>query len=130
MAWGKELTKEDLIKAGLNPDDLAEMKANGVKKADLDTLKSEMSTSVAEAIKNGLADLETRLGQPRQRTDEQQQQQQQQQDKPDEQTEFLTDPTAFVNKKIGQSVAFTAIQTTKMRMELAMDRAKASNPLF
>jgi hypothetical protein len=125
MAWGKELTAEDLKKAGLDPADLAELKEKGVKKADLESLKTEMTTSMTELIKNQFTELETKL-----KPAPVQQQQQQQQDPPDDNNDFLTDPTGWTKKQVGQSIAFTAVQTTKMRMELALDRAKATNPLF
>ncbi len=123
MAWGKELTKEDLIKAGLDPADLAELKANGVKKADLEALKTELgtslTTSMTELITNQFKEMEGRL-KPVKQND----QQQQQQDQVDEPTEFLTDPTAYINKKVGQAVGFAAINTTRMRMEMALERAR------
>ncbi|SRR6266496_373733 len=122
MAWNKELTKEDLIKAGLDPADLAEMKANGVKKADLDAFKTEMTTSIMDSIKTQFTELETKLrSQPKTEDDNKDQK-----DTQDDATEFLTDPTAYINKKVGQVVGYSAIQTTKMRMDLALDRAKSS----
>lgn len=122
MAFGRsELTKEDLIKAGFNPDDLAEMKANGVKKADLDTLKTELATSVTDMIKAQFSELETKLRTPPVVDDKGNKG-----DEVDEQTEWLSDPLAFINKKVGQSVAFSAVSSTKMRMDLALDRAKTT----
>lgn len=131
MAWNKELTKEDLVKAGLNPDDLAELKANGVKKADLDglkeSLKTELATSISEQIKNSFTELETKLkpattnnngGDNNNNNNNN--------NTVDDATEFLTDPTAYINKKTNQAALFSAVQATKMRMELAYDRAKAT----
>lgn len=126
MAWNKELTKEDLIKAGLNPDDLAEMKANGVKKADLDAMKTEMATSMTELIKNQFAELEGKLKPVKQENQDQNNNQNNQNNQVDEQADFMADPAAYVNKKMSQAVGFTAVQATKIRMDLALDRAKAS----
>lgn len=123
MAWNKELTKEDLIKAGLDPADLAEMKANGVKKADLDSMKTEFTTSLT-SITESLKALEAKIGQPVVKQDNSDNKDNA--DKPDEQTEFLTDPVGFTNKKMSQAVGYAALTSTKMRMDLALDRAKAT----
>src|SRR5258706_9589868 len=100
MAWNKsELTAEDLKKAGLDPADLAELKANGVKKVDLDALKTELSTSLntsmTELITNQFKEMEGRL-KPKETTTTSTV------DTVDEPTEFLSDPTAYINKKVGQ----------------------------
>jgi hypothetical protein len=131
MAWNKELTKDDLVKAGLNPDDLAELKANGVKKADLDglkdTLKTELSTSIAEQIKNSFAELETKFKPtPTNNNNNNNGNTNGNNEPADDSAEFLSDPTGYINKKAASSAAYTAIQTTKIRMDLAMDRAKAT----
>jgi hypothetical protein len=121
MAWNRqELTKEDLVKAGLNPDDLAELKAQGVKKADLETLKTEMTATVTDLIKAQFSELETKL------KPKPVEQQTENTEKPDEMTEYITDPVAFVNKKMGQVTGYAAITNTKIRMDLALDRAKAT----
>jgi hypothetical protein len=127
MAFGRnqELTAEDLKKAGLDPADLAEMKANGVKKADLDTFKTELSTSIAEQIKNSMQELETKLRpQPIKKEGEDQNNNNKDQ-QVDENADFYNSPTDYIKKQMNQGVAFTAIQTTKIRMDLAMDRARA-----
>lgn len=119
--WKKdELTAEDLKKAGLDPADLAELKANGVKKADLETLKGELATSMTELIKNQFAELETKLKPVPANKEENNE------ELVDEQMEYATDPVKFLNKKVGQSVGFAAVQNTKIRMDLALDRARAS----
>lgn len=123
MAWGKELTKEDLIKAGLDPADLAELKANGVKKADLETMKTELTTSIMDQIKNQFTELETKL-QPKPIVNNENNNNNE--EVVDEQMEYATDPVKFLNKKVGQSVGFAAVQNTKIRMDLALDRARSS----
>jgi hypothetical protein len=128
MAWGKELTKDDLVKAGLNPDDLAELKAKGVTKEELTAMETKITTSVTEALTKSLGELETRLRTPT-KTEETRTETTTTTTE-DDNTAFLTDPTGFVNKKVGQSIAFTAINATKMRMDLALDRAKMASPLF
>ena len=125
MAWNKELTKEDLVKAGLNPDDLAELKANGVKKADLDSLETKMTTSIMDSIKAQFTELETKL-KPVQRTEDQNNNNNNSNNQVDEQSEFLSDPVGFTNKKVNQSLAYSAIQNTKIRMDIALDRARGS----
>jgi hypothetical protein len=138
MAFGRaELTKEDLVKAGLNPDDLADMKANGVKKADLEAFQTTMATSIAEQIKNQFAELETKLTRPANNgnnnnngNDNNGNNNNGQQTNDEAFAEYVADPISYINKRVGQSVGFTAVQTTKTRMDLALDRAKSSNPLF
>ena len=127
MAWGKgELTAEDLKKAGLDPADLAELKANGVKKTDIETLKTELgtslTTSMTELITNQFKELEGKLKPVNNNNNNNNNNDNQ----VDENTEFLSDPAGFMNKKLNQSAAFTLVQATKMRMDLALDRAKSN----
>jgi hypothetical protein len=124
MAWNRqELTKEDLQKAGLDPDKLAEFQAKGVTKDELTAMETRIGTSVAETIKNSLADLETRLRTPTRKEGDDQQNQE---EKPDDQTAFITDPVGYVKNLVGQSVTYSAANNTKLRMDLALDRAKAT----
>lgn len=126
MAFGRqELTKDDLIKAGLNPDDLAELKANGVKKADLDTLKTELATSVTDMIKNQFAELETKLA-PKPIVNNNNNNKTAEEIAEEENAEMLSNPSAYVNKKLSQSVMFTATENTRLRMQIAYNNAKAS----
>jgi hypothetical protein len=133
MAWGKELTKEDLVKAGLNPDDLTELKAKGVTKEELTAMETKITTSVTEALTKSLGELETRLRTPTNKEGEGNNNNNNNNNNnqtEDDTAAFLTDAVGFVNKKVGQSIAFTAINATKMRMDLALDRAKMASPLF
>lgn len=120
MAFGK-ITKEDLIAAGLDPDKLATFQANGVTKADLEALKTEMATSltntVSDLIKTQFAELETKLKPtPVNKGNEGGEGGD---DKPDEQTEFLTDPVNFVKRQTAGVATAAAIEFKKMSREMA-----------
>src|ERR1700687_4230719 len=121
MAFGK-VTKEDLIAAGLDPDKLAEFQSKGVTKDDLaamsTALETKLTTTVTDLIKNSFAELEGKLRTPPKKEGDDNNNKNDD-NKPDEQTEFLTDPVAFVNKKSGAVYGAAAIELKKMTRDLA-----------
>jgi hypothetical protein len=121
MAFGK-ISKQDLVDAGLDPDKLKEFQEKGVTKEELTAMETRIGSSIAETLKASLGELETKLRTPIKKEDVVVDDK----DKPDEYTEMATDPVGFINKKVAQSVAFTAVTSTKQRMDYAWDRAKAT----
>lgn len=132
MAFGK-ITKQDLIDAGFDPDQLKDLREKGVTKDDLAAMKGELNTTVTELITNQFKELETKLtakggnndrgsdrsnnpdgngdrgGDPNNQVDEP--------------SEFLSDPTKFINKKVSNLGAAAAIEFKKMARQLAYDNA-------
>jgi len=128
MAFGK-ITKQDLIDAGLDPDKLAEFQASGVKKADLDALKTELATSVTDLIKAQFTELETKLKpQPIVNNNNNNDDDKNRQKTPEElemerQNEFLTNPTAYISKQVGGIAGAAAVEFKKMSRDLAYKEA-------
>lgn len=124
MAWrNSELTAEDLKKAGLDPALITELKEKGVTKEELAAMKNDITSSMTELITNQFKEMEGRLT-PKKVENNNDNNNNNNNNDVDEATEFMTDPTAFINKKVGQAVGYAAINATKMRMDLALDRAK------
>ena len=121
MAFGK-ITKQDLVDAGLDPDKIKEYQEKGVTKDDLTAmstaLEGKLTTTVTDLIKNSFTELETKLRTPVKKEGDDNNNQNRE-EKPDEQTEFLTDPVAFVNKKSGAVYGAAAIELKKMTRDLA-----------
>lgn len=119
MPFGK-ITKEDLIAAGLDPDKLAVFQASGVTKDDLTAmstaLETKLTTTITDQIRNSFTELETKLRTPPKKegseggNDD---------NKPDPQTEFLTDPVAYVDKKTNNVVIAAAVEFKRMSRDLA-----------
>ena len=121
MAFGK-ISKQDLIDAGLDPDKLSEFQSKGVTKDDLTAmstaLETKLTTTVTDLIKNSFSELEGKLRTPVKR-EENNNNNNNNDERPDEQTEFLTDPVNFINKKSGAVYGAAAIELKKMTRDLA-----------
>jgi hypothetical protein len=123
MAFGR-ISKQDLVDAGLDPDKLAEFQSKGVTKDDLTAmstaLETKLTTTVTDLIKNSFLDLEGKL-RPVSRGNENNNNNNNnnREETPDEQTEFLTDPVNFINKKSGAVYGAAAIELKKMTRDLA-----------
>jgi len=113
MAFGK-VSKEDLIAAGLDPDELKTsikaMKDGSATKEDLTNV-----TNALTAIQESFKTLEGKLNAQPPKKEETQVTE----EKPDEQTEFLTNPVDFINKKSGAVYGAAAIELKKMTRDLA-----------
>jgi len=135
MAFGK-ISKQDLIDAGLNPDDLAALKANGVTKADLEAIKTanEVNKTTLESLQNSITELSNVLkakptvtptnisGDNKTLTPEEIRAQNYE--------EFTSDPIGYIQKTVGGSSAFAAVEAKKIARQYAFDNAKASLPGF
>lgn len=121
MAFGK-ISKQDLVDAGLDPDKLSEFQTKGVTKDDLaamsTALEGKLTTTVTDLIKNSFAELEGKLRNPPKKEGEGNNNENRE-DKPDEQTDFLTDPVGFINKKSGAVYGAAAIEFKKMSRDMA-----------
>jgi len=117
MAFGK-VSKEDLIAAGLDPDELKTsikaMKDGSATKEDLTNV-----TNALTAIQESFKTLEGKLTANTNKNTNDDDKNKNIEEKPDEQTEFLTDPVAFVNKKSGAVYGAAAIELKKMTRDLA-----------
>jgi hypothetical protein len=126
MAFGK-ITKEDLKEAGLDPDKLATFQEKGVTKDDLISLKTELSTSVNDLIKQQFTDLETRLRTPVQRTenDDPNKKNQNIEEEVDAIT-FMEDPITHVRKEVNKVANQGAIDNKKMLYDFAYERLSST----
>ena len=117
MAFGK-VSKEDLIAAGLDPDELKTsikaMKDGSATKEDLTNV-----TNALTAIQESFKTLEGKLTANTNKNTNDDDKNKNIEEKPDEQTEFLTDPVAFVNKKSGAVYGAAAIEFKKMSRDMA-----------
>jgi hypothetical protein len=124
MAFGK-ITKQDLVDAGLDPDKLAEFQSKGVTKTDLETLgtslETKLTTTVTDLIKNSFAELEGKLRTPVKKENENGNNQNEgnRDEVIDDQTQFLTDPVGYVNKKTNGVVVAAAVEFKKMSRDMA-----------
>lgn len=113
MAFGK-VTKEDLVAAGLDPDEIK----NSLKAVkDGSATKEDMTnvTNALTAIQDSFKALEGKLNaQPEKKVE-----QKTEEEKPDPQTEFLTDPVAYVDKKTNNVVIAAAVEFKRMSRDLA-----------
>jgi hypothetical protein len=115
MAFGNsKVTKEDLIAAGLDPDEirnsLKAVKDGSATKEDIVSV-----TNALTAIQDSFKALETKFAQPVIKKDDTINNE----EKPDEQTEFITDPVSFINRKSGAVYGAAAIELKKMTRDLA-----------
>lgn len=131
MAFGgkDKLTKQDLIDAGFDPDLLKTLQEKGVNKDDLANMKKEildsLTPTITDLLKSGFTELENKLkpgnkggggngdGGNKDGNGE----------TVDENTEFITDPTAFINKKISTLGAAAAVEIMKTKRQIAIDSA-------
>lgn len=135
MAFGQKITKEDLVAAGLDPDKLSEFQKNGVTKTDLDTLKTELATSVTDLIKAQFTELETKLRTPVQQNTERHENSDNHQKTAEEieeerRTEFLTDPTTYITKQVQGVGAAAAIEFKRMSRDMAWRDLSRTLPCF
>jgi hypothetical protein len=127
MAFGnKKLEKQDLIDAGLDPDKLKEFQEKGVTKENLDALKTELTTTMSDLIKAQFTELETKLRTPVVNKKEEDDDK----EKPDDFTDFTTDPVGFVNKKANNVAYATAVEIKKTTRSIAYNNALATLPGF
>jgi hypothetical protein len=122
MAFGK-ITKQDLIDAGLDPDKLAQFQADGVTKTMLDSMKTELSTSILDQMKAGFAELENKLKPTPIIKDESGDNKD---DEPTEHEQFINDPTGFVTKKVDKLGNAAALEFKRMSRNLAYKNALTS----
>lgn len=131
MAFGNKgkITKEDLVEAGLDPDKLKEYVEKGVTKDMLDAVKTELTTSMTQTItdqlKAGFTELENKLkpttntnnnnnggnGNGNQNND----------DDLTDMDRFTSDPTKYVNDKVGSLEVRAAVEIMKTRRQIAYD---------
>lgn len=119
MAFGK-ITKEDLVAAGLDPDEIKlSLKAANEGKATKEDVTN--ITTALTAMQEALKGLETKYSSSgnNNNNEDDKNKNKTEEEKPDEQTEFLTDPVGFVNKKTGGVVISAAIEFKRMSREMA-----------
>jgi hypothetical protein len=129
----QEITKEDLIKAGLDPD-------KAVTKEQLDTLKAELQTSMTETIRTSLAELASTLRTP-QRTDDQNNNNEDRNDRGDRgdnnrdnrepevtPVDFMEDPVRHATEIANKSASTVLAHQIKFAADLAWDRGLETLP--
>lgn len=132
MAFGKTITKEDLIAAGLDPDKFNTLIGTAVAKTDLEALKTELTNankSAFDEIKNSIAELAKSITKPvttptttTQPTEDEK--------KAAAYDEFTADPVAFIAKYTGNAAAQGALESKKLARQLAFDNAMKTLPGF
>lgn len=122
MAWNSKVTKQDLIDAGLDPDKFATLIGSSVTKDELNTmkeaLKTEVTASVTQIIKDELAGLEGRLKpQPDKKEPVNQNQ-------PQELTaeDFLLDPVGSARRIANESASVVLAEQRKTQASTAFEK--------
>ncbi len=120
MAFGnKKLEKQDLIDAGVDPDLLVTLRDQGVKKTDLDALKAEMNTTIADQIKAGFTELEKKLRpEPTTTTTTTEEE-----EEPTDYDRFATNPTEYVKSEVNKMGFGAAVEIMETRRQMAYDNA-------
>jgi len=118
----EKITKEDLIELGLDPALLKELKEKGVTKEMLDTMKTELTTTMTDQIKAGFTELENKL-KPQPRTNDDKGNNGND-DTPDDITRFATDPTKFVKDEVNNLRGQAAVEIMKTRRDIALSNAQ------
>lgn len=121
MAFGK-ISKQDLIDAGLDPDKIKEYQEKGVTKDDITALKTELATSVTDLIKAQFTELETKLKPQTVKVEDNidpNKTKTPEELEMERQNEFLTNPTAYVDKRVGSLGMQAAVEFKKLSRDLA-----------
>ena len=115
MAFGK-VTKADLVELGLDPDKFSNLIGTVVTKTELEALKNDLSTtltqSITDQIKAGFSELEGRLKPQGDggNNNNNNNNNNNGNNEVDEQTEYITDPVGFVNKKVNNLAGGAAVE--------------------
>lgn len=128
MAFGK-VSKQDLIDAGLDPDKFNELIGKSVTKDELESLKTTLTTSITQTLKDELAAMETRLRTPvnnnddNNNNDDKNRQKTQAELEEEQNNEFLTNPTGFIRKQNQALAAGTIVELKKIARDNAWREA-------
>jgi hypothetical protein len=124
----QEITKEDLVKLGLDPD-------KAVTKDELTALETRLNTSMTDVIKNSLAELESKLRTPpRTENREENREEHREENNNREQVlspvDFMEDPVKHATDIANRSAGAVLLQQLKFAADTAWERGKDTLPAF